>query len=148
MFGDAMLGFVSALSASVAVMVLLMSVLLANVLSTALEMGKNKNKATLEGIESNYVAKEDNIMAGSMMQSLIFNNEVLNVIDSKKVKSLAIYCSYGNNITQDAAMTYTVYNTVLLKRNIPEIIIDAQKPIKDTVGLNTCFFKSNNDERN
>lgn len=48
-----MLGFVSALSASVSVMILLMAVLLANVMSSAMDMEENKHKAKILGIEDN-----------------------------------------------------------------------------------------------
>lgn len=46
-----MLGFISALSAAVATMTLLMAVLLANVLASAMEVEKNKDKALLTGIK-------------------------------------------------------------------------------------------------
>lgn len=148
MYGEFMLGFVSALSASVAVMVLLMSVLLANVLSTTMEMEKNKNKAILEGVKNQYIANNENTTSSNITQSLILNNEILKVLKQDKINTIELSCSYGNNITLDAAMTYTIYNTVLIKRNIPQIVIDTKKPIEDKININTCFFKSKKDETN
>ncbi|WP_369309726.1 hypothetical protein [Providencia rettgeri] len=143
-----MLGFVSALSASVAVMVLLMSVLLANVLSTTMEMEKNKNKAILEGVKNQSIADNENTISSNITQSLVLNNEIMKELKQDKINTIELSCSYGNNITLDAAMTYTIYNTVLIKRNIPQIVIDAKKPVEDKININTCFFKSKKDEAN
>ncbi|WP_275076815.1 hypothetical protein [Providencia rettgeri] len=139
-----MLGFVSALSASVSVMILLMAVLLANVMSSAMDMEKNKNKAQLLGIED---SNKKNNKINNNMTSLTFNNEVLDKIDHEKVKKIEIYCSYGNNLTLDAALTYTVYNTIYLKRNIPKVDIHALNPVEDNNGENSCFLKSQKHEK-
>ncbi|HHR5901241.1 TPA: hypothetical protein ACS7XC_002155 [Providencia alcalifaciens] len=143
-----MLGFVSALSASVSVMILLMAVLLANVMSSAMDMEENKNKAKILGIEDNGGESKDinnnnnnNKNIHNTMKSLTFNYEILNTIDYNKIKGIEIYCSYGNNLTLDTALTYTVYNTVYLKKNIPQVSIKALKPAEDKNGLNSCFFK-------
>ncbi|HHR6030492.1 TPA: hypothetical protein ACS70J_002770 [Providencia alcalifaciens] len=143
-----MLGFVSALSASVSVMILLMAVLLANVMSSAMDMEENKNKAKILGIEDNGGESKDinnnnnnNNNIHNTMKSLTFNYEILNKIDYNKIKGIEIYCSYGNNLTLDTALTYTVYNTVYLKKNIPQVSIKALKPAEDKNGLNSCFFK-------
>lgn len=139
-----MLGFVSALSASVSVMILLMAVLLANVMSSAMDIEKNKNKAKLLGIENSTESKAN---TNKTMKSLIFNNEILDNVDHKKIKEIEMYCSYGNNLTLDAALTYTVYNTVYLKRNIPQVKIKTLKPVEDNGGVNNCFFKSQEHEK-
>ncbi|CAG9409070.1 hypothetical protein [Providencia alcalifaciens] len=138
-----MLGFVSALSASVAVMVLLMSVLLANVLSTTMEMEKNKNKALLEG-----VSEKQSTQAGQsdIVQSLVFSQDSLKVMKDPKIKTINVYCSYGYNLSFNSSMTYTIYNTVLIKKNLPGITILAEKPINDTENENTCFLKSTKHE--
>ncbi|HEQ1859953.1 TPA: hypothetical protein VEO38_003539 [Providencia alcalifaciens] len=139
-----MLGFVSALSASVAVMVLLMSVLLANVLATTLEAEQNKDKALLEGTKDNQSVQDEKT---NMMKSLVFSHDVVKVMDNPKVKAINVYCSYGNNLTLNTAMTYTIYNTVLIKKNIPNITVSAEKPVEDTKNTNTCFLKSTEHER-
>ncbi|HHR5860724.1 TPA: hypothetical protein ACS70L_001825 [Providencia alcalifaciens] len=142
-----MLGFVSALSASVSVMILLMAVLLANVMSSAMDMEENKHKAKILGIEDNGgEIKDKNKNIHNTMKSLTFNYEILNTIDYNKIKSIEIYCSYGNNLTLDTALTYTVYNTVYLKKNIPQISIKALKPAEDKNGLNSCFLKGKEKE--
>lgn len=146
-FGNDMLGFVSALSASVSVMILLMAVLLANVMSSAMDMEENKNKAKILGIEDNGgEIKDKNKNIHNTMKSLTFNYEILNTIDYNKIKSIEIYCSYGNNLTLDTALTYTVYNTVYLKKNIPQVSIKALKPAEDKNGLNSCFLKGKEKE--
>ncbi|HHR5909623.1 TPA: hypothetical protein ACS72F_002891 [Providencia alcalifaciens] len=146
-----MLGFVSALSASVSVMILLMAVLLANVMSSAMDMEENKHKAKILGIEDNGGEIKDknknkNKNIHNTMKSLTFNYEILNTIDYNKIKSIEIYCSYGNNLTLDTALTYTVYNTVYLKKNIPQVSIKALKPAEDKNGLNSCFLKGKEKE--
>ncbi|CAG9408866.1 MULTISPECIES: hypothetical protein [Providencia] len=142
-----MLGFVSALSASVSVMILLMAVLLANVMSSAMDMEENKHKAKILGIEDNGgEIKDKNKNIHNTMKSLTFNYEILNTIDYNKIKSIEIYCSYGNNLTLDTALTYTVYNTVYLKKNIPQVSIKALKPAEDKNGLNSCFLKGKEKE--
>lgn len=142
-----MLGFVSALSASVSVMILLMAVLLANVMSSAMDMEENKHKAKILGIEDNGgEIKDKNKNIHNTMKSLTFNYEILNTIDYNKIKSIEIYCSYGNNLTLDTALTYTVYNTVYLKKNISQVSIKALKPAEDKNGLNSCFLKGKEKE--
>ncbi|HHR5991689.1 TPA: hypothetical protein ACS73B_003259 [Providencia alcalifaciens] len=142
-----MLGFVSALSASVSVMILLMAVLLANVMSSAMDMEENKHKAKILGIDDNGgEIKDKNKNIHNTMKSLTFNYEILNTIDYNKIKSIEIYCSYGNNLTLDTALTYTVYNTVYLKKNIPQVSIKALKPAEDKNGLNSCFLKGKEKE--
>lgn len=148
-----MLGFVSALSASVSVMILLMAVLLANVMSSAMDMEENKHKTKILGIEDNggeikdkNKNKNKNKNIHNTMKSLTFNYEILNTINYNKIKSIEIYCSYGNNLTLDTALTYTVYNTVYLKKNISQVSIKALKPAEDKNGLNSCFLKGKEKE--
>ena len=149
-----MLGFISALSAAVATMILLMSVLLANVLASALTEEKNKNKAVLMNVD--YQDKGEGEGAGegegeyvnlNMMKSLIFSNEVLTAIKKTQTKNIDLYCSYGHNLNLDAALTYTIYNTILIKRNIQKVNVTANSPIEDTENINTCYLKSNDNER-
>ncbi|EOV8089975.1 hypothetical protein ABN078_14130 [Providencia huaxiensis] len=147
-----MLGFISALSAAVATMTLLMAVLLANVLSSTMAAEKNKGKAAFVGIDDNNTETSSSINNGShkgndIMKSLIFSHDTIKFVDSKKVKSIDIYCSYGNNISFDIAMTYTIYNTVLIKKSTPNVHIKALKPIEDNQGVNACFLKSEENER-
>ncbi|MEX0425550.1 hypothetical protein KDV38_17680 [Providencia rettgeri] len=147
-----MLGFISALSAAVATMTLLMAVLLANVLSSTMAAEKNKGKAALIGIdnrdtEASSSINTDSNSGNNIMTSLMFSHDTLKLIDHKKVKSIDVYCSYGNNISFDAAMTYTIYNTVLIKKNMPNVHIKALKPIEDNQGVNACFLKSEENER-
>ncbi|MDL9985354.1 hypothetical protein QS817_19715 [Providencia rettgeri] len=107
-----------------------------------MEVEKNKDKALLTGIkEKNTDETEEFNNKNIMAKSLTFSREVLQVLDNKKVKSVDIYCTYGNNISFDSAMTYTVYNTILIKRNTPNASIKALKPVEDNVGVNACFLK-------
>lgn len=151
-----MLGFISALSAAVATMILLMSVLLANVLASALTEEENKNKAVLMNID--YQDKGEGEGEGDgdgdgeyvnlkMMKSLIFSSEVLTAIKKTQTKNIDLYCSYGHNLNLDAALTYTIYNTILIKRNIQKVNVTANSPIEDTENINTCYLKSNDNER-
>ncbi len=145
-----MLGFISALSAAVATMILLMSVLLANVLASALTEEENKNKAVLMNID--YQDKGEGEGEGEyvnlkMMKSLIFSSEVLTAIKKTQTKNIDLYCSYGHNLNLDAALTYTIYNTILIKRNIQKVNVTANSPIEDTENINTCYLKSNDNER-
>lgn len=147
-----MLGFISALSAAVATMILLMSVLLANVLASALTEEENKNKAVLMNIDYQDKGEGDGDGDGEyvnlkMMKSLIFSNEVLTAIKKTQTKNIDLYCSYGHNLNLDAALTYTIYNTILIKRNIQKVNVTANSPIEDTENINTCYLKSNDNER-
>ncbi|MBN6360495.1 MULTISPECIES: hypothetical protein [Providencia] len=149
-----MLGFISALSAAVATMTLLMAVLLANVLSSTMAAEENKGKAALIGIDNSNTEASASINTDSnngngknIMKSLIFSHDTIKFIDHEKVKSIDIYCSYGNNISFDVAMTYTIYNTVLIKKSTPNVHIKALKPIEDNQGVNACFLKSEENER-
>ncbi|WP_272574427.1 hypothetical protein [Providencia sp. PROV259] len=143
-----MLGFISALSAAVATMILLMSVLLANVLASALTEEENKNKAVLMNIDYQDKGEgEGEYVNLKMMKSLIFSSEVLTAIKKTQTKNIDLYCSYGHNLNLDAALTYTIYNTILIKRNIQKVNVTANSPIEDTENINTCYLKSNDNER-
>ncbi|MEW2740396.1 MULTISPECIES: hypothetical protein [Providencia] len=155
-----MLGFISALSAAVATMTLLMAVLLANVLSSTMAAEQNKGKTAFIGIDDNNTETSSSINNDSsdvdgngngngnnIVKSLMFSHDTLKLIVNKKVKSIDVYCSYGNNISFDAAMTYTIYNTVLIKKNTPNVHIKALKPVEDNQGINACFLKSEENER-
>lgn len=145
-----MLGFISALSAAVATMILLMSVLLANVLASALTEEENKNKAVLMNIDYQDKGKgegDGEYVNLKMMKSLIFSSEVLTAIKKTQTKNIDLYCSYGHNLNLDAALTYTIYNTILIKRNIQKVNVTANSPIEDTENINTCYLKSNDNER-
>ncbi|MEQ4676371.1 hypothetical protein ABN063_17535 [Providencia vermicola] len=151
-----MLGFISALSAAVATMTLLMAVLLANVLSSTMDAEKNKDKAILAGVDNNEASSSSSTNnddsntsknGNNILKSLMFSHDTFKLIDNKKIKSIDVYCTYGNNISFDTAMTYTIYNTVLVKKSIPNVHVKALKPIEDNQKVNACFLKSEENER-
>ncbi|HGB5788199.1 TPA: hypothetical protein ACIVT4_004921, partial [Salmonella enterica subsp. diarizonae serovar 61:l,v:z35] len=123
-----MLGFVSALSSAVAVMILLMSALLANLLSVSLDKEKNKSKLNFASISQ--VEKKDKNSKGSQAQKgqgddkngqsgisvsgLFLTPQILKPFDYSP-NPIAIECSFGSNLSYEVARKYLTYNYIVSK---------------------------------
>lgn len=147
-----MLGFVSALSSAVAVMILLMSALLANLLSVSLQKEKNKSKLnvvsvpqvekTEDGPEGNQTkkGKGGNGRSGISVSGLSFTPKVLEPFEHTP-NPISIECTFGNNLSYEVASKYLTYNYIvssLMYRNKKVIVLPLEEKNNET---NTCVIK-------
>ncbi|ECG1194401.1 hypothetical protein FPE49_003306 [Salmonella bongori] len=138
MFGNVtMLGFVSALSSAVAVMILLMSVLLANLLSAAISKDAKLNSSTLNyssgSVEPNGKSKVV-ITPGKGFSLSVSDLLPLRSSDS----AVRIYCAYGNNMSLEIAKKYTTYNYIVAKSVLGDKKIVVVSPIYEPTSKNNC----------
>lgn len=138
MFGNVtMLGFVSALSSAVAVMILLMSVLLANLLSAAISKDAKLNSSTL-----NYSSGSVESKGKSKVVITPGKGFSLSVSDLLPLRSsdsaVRIYCAYGNNMSLEIAKKYTTYNYIVAKSVLGDKKIVVVSPIYEPTSKNNC----------
>lgn len=141
-----MLGFVSALSSAVAVMILLMSVLLTNLLSVTLDQNRKKESANIvftdnsgESGDSRTGKKKTKAVGPSKGFSLSVT-DLLPLRNAKTGAEIKIYCTYGNNLSLDIAKKYTTYNYIVAKKTLREADnILVEQPVYDPTGKNNCI---------
>lgn len=138
MFGNVtMLGFVSALSSAVAVMILLMSVLLANLLSAAISKDAKLDSSTLNyssGSEESEDKPKIVITPGKGFSLSVSDLLPLRSSDS----AVRIYCAYGNNMSLEIAKKYTTYNYIVAKSVLGDKKIVVVSPIYEPTSKNNC----------
>ncbi|EGS1131365.1 hypothetical protein CFSAN000509_003810 [Salmonella bongori CFSAN000509] len=138
MFGNVtMLGFVSALSSAVAVMILLMSVLLANLLSAAISKDAKLDSSTLNyssGSEESKDKPKIVITPGKGFSLSVSDLLPLRSSDS----AVRIYCAYGNNMSLEIAKKYTTYNYIVAKSVLGDKKIVVVSPIYEPTSKNNC----------
>lgn len=136
-----MLGFVSALSSAVAVMILLMSVLLANLLSAAISKDAKLNSATLSfNSGGGGIAKENKknaIVPGSGQGFSLSATDLIPLASSNT--TVRVYCTYGNNLSLDVAKKYTTYNYIVAKSALANTQIIAGQPVYEPKNKNNCI---------
>lgn len=132
-----MLGFVSALSSAVAVMILLMAVLLVNLLSLTLEQDRKKDYANL--IYNSETEQKHRVVMP--LKGFSFSvTDLLPFRASKEGVVIRIYCTYGNNLSLDIAQKYTTYNYIIAKkalRDIDQVLVG--QPVYEPSGKNNCI---------
>ena len=127
-----MLGFVSALSSAVAVMILLMSVLLANLLSVAIEKDKKMDVSTL--IYNNKGMQTQTVKPG---HGFAFSPTDLLPLRQRR-SSFRLYCTYGNNLSFEFAQKYVSFYYIIVKKILYSNDIIAEQPIYEPNSKNNC----------
>lgn len=138
-----MLGFVSALSSAVAVMILLMSVLLANLLSAAISKDAKLNSATLSlsSVEGGG-AKENKKNAIIHEPGQGFSLSATDLISLASANTtVRVYCTYGNNLSLDVAKKYTTYNYIVTKSALANSKIIVGQPVYEPKSKNNCIVE-------
>lgn len=127
-----MLGFVSALSSAVAVMVLVMVTMLARKIevdhSNALLVSSfviSSDSTTQEVNKDNLESK--NIVVISELQALIPDGSLY-----------GISCSYGYNLTKDSAEKYKVFNFITIREILGAENVFLAPTYKNTIAENSC----------
>ncbi|ENT7746150.1 hypothetical protein ACFGPE_002889 [Salmonella enterica] len=132
-----MLGFVSALSSAVAVMILLMSVLLANLLAVAIAKDEKLDSSTLH--YSSDTEELKNKQKAIIMSGQGFSISVSDLLPLRASSSaVRLYCTYGNNMSLEVAKKYTTYNYIVSKSVLGNKKIIVVSPIYEPTSKNNC----------
>lgn len=133
-----MVGFVSALSASLAIIILVaLSALISYIQSILPEKGLIKiDENTYRYIQEEVYSSED------VLKDIILQLELLGL--TPRLKSYQAGCSYGFNLNDRAAIETATYNYLMLNQYFGETIqIDAIKSFSENKQINTCFVDIN-----
>ena len=136
-----MIGFVSALSSSLAVIILIMSVMLINMMKSAYSTQQEKVEEVQKSESQNTNPETSEDEDRLMMNSNIIDKQLLNEIrsDAKK-NNITIYCTYGKNLSKEIAIRYITFNVIYLSKEMPEKNISAGMPIEDKTISNRCYI--------
>lgn len=139
-----MLGFVSALSSAVAVMILLMSVLLTNLLSVTSEKDKKMGHANLLLKESSGTSekKTDSKTSGKTVKpGKGYSLSAKDLFPLKNTeRDIVIYCTYGNNLSLSVSQKYSTYNYIIIKKTLgSHVNLTVEQPIYEPNKKNTCI---------
>lgn len=155
-----MLGFVSALSATLAIIVLISSIMLVNLLSVSIEKSKQNFQIKFSGV----IASESLANIGgekgnksynsgnSNVQQLMISKSVVSPKDLPKewynIAEIETGCSYGNNFSYDIASKIVALNYIILAKTYAssDVKLNLQKPTYDENGINDCWVKTKSRE--
>lgn len=142
-----MLGFVSALSSAVAVMILIMTTLLINLGTTMLGREKALKSIQIDQLSSPKHSQDD---IKKTQENILFGGLSLSTNDLRKIKesgvsTLVIYCQYGSNLSKAVAIKISTLNYLRLKKTLGEKreIILLSPPYVETT--NSCYVEIKND---
>ncbi|EKO3563492.1 hypothetical protein HJA72_004279 [Vibrio fluvialis] len=132
-----MLGFVSALASSIAVLILVISISMVNTVMTQIEKeeklrsftmvsddGVNEEKGSHD-LGKNEMISQNSVLPLALITSLSADDAVL------------LTCSYGKYYSFDVAEKFLTFNYLKLKANKKNIKVDVEL-IKDVNGINGC----------
>ncbi|QPR27646.1 hypothetical protein I6G97_14690 [Edwardsiella hoshinae] len=163
-----MLGFVSALSATLAIIVLIASVMLVNLLSVSLEKSKQNFQIKFSGIidsepsgknggkNRDQEGQSDKFGAGTgrdnsdpqrMISKYVISPQDLPPAQSN-LAEIETGCSYGNNFSYDVASKLAALNYIILAKAYAssDVKIYIQKPNYDENGINDCWVNTKDRE--
>ncbi|EAM2494394.1 hypothetical protein DKR52_12025 [Salmonella enterica] len=160
-----MLGFVSALSATLAIIVLITSIMLVNLLSFSMEKSKQNFQIKFSGVidsesrantggekgEKSYNSDTSNDMENDVQQ-LMISKYVISPKDLPKerynIAEIETGCSYGNNFSYDVASKLVALNYIILAKAYAssDIRLNLQKPTYDENGINDCWVNTKSRE--
>ncbi|EAW1721592.1 hypothetical protein AHX05_23040, partial [Salmonella enterica subsp. indica] len=94
-------------------MILLMSVLLANLLSAAISKDAKLDFATLSFTSVEGEDKKNSIIPEPGQGFSLSATDLMSLASSNT--TVRVYCTYGNNLSLDVAKKYTTYNYIVAK---------------------------------
>ncbi|EGH0973260.1 hypothetical protein ID370_004732 [Salmonella enterica] len=163
-----MFGFVSALSATLAIIVLITSIMLVNLLSVSMEKSKQNFQIKFSGVidseslantggekgekgDKSYNSDTSNDMEYDVQQ-LMISKYVISPKDLPKerynIAEIETGCSYGNNFSYDVASKLVALNYIILAKAYAssDIRLNLQKPTYDENGINDCWVNTKSRE--
>ncbi|EEW6072430.1 hypothetical protein [Escherichia coli] len=163
MSGDYMLGFVSALSSTLAIVVLIASVLLVNVLSVSVKKSQkefeikitdqfNQSNPSGEGVSQKGTGTGTGTGNTDLPSTGIIKSKyVLSAKDlppkNSLISKVTVSCSYGNNFNYDVASKLLTINYIILEKHFfnTAVKVVMQKPVYDENKINDCSIVTNNE---
>ena len=163
MSGDYMLGFVSALSSTLAIVVLIASVLLVNVLSVSVKKSQkefeikitdqfNQSNPSGEGVSQKGTGTGTSTRNTDLPSTGIIKSKyVLSAKDlppkNSLISKVTVSCSYGNNFNYDVASKLLTINYIILEKHFfnTAVKVVMQKPVYDENKINDCSIVTNNE---
>ncbi|HGS4434512.1 TPA: hypothetical protein ACMDNU_003660 [Vibrio cholerae] len=138
-----MLGFVSALSSAVAVMILIMTTLLINLGVVMIKKEEEVKTIRIDKIEVNdsEAKSESKESVKNILSGLSISSEELRKIKSSNEKNLVVYCEYGKNLSNDVARKISTLNYIRLKMVIEDANIELKSPVLSESSTNTCYIE-------
>jgi hypothetical protein len=157
MFGENMLGFVSALSSTLAIVVLISSVLLVNLLTFTLNKREKDYQLKLnENVMKQEEASSDvqNVVPGNgqdkssgvNLSGASINKNIISLKElpprNSNITDIVIGCSYGNNFSYEVASKLSTLNYIILAKNFmgTNVKITHEQPILDEKKVNDCWI--------
>ncbi|EFL3127034.1 hypothetical protein JMJ20_005175 [Escherichia coli] len=135
-----MLGFVSALSSTLAIVVLISSVLLVNLLTFTLNKSEKDYQLKLnENVMKQEEASSVNLSGVSISKNIISLKEL--PPRNSSITDIVTGCSYGNNFSYEVAAKLSTLNYIILAKNFigTNVKITLEQPILDEKKVNDCW---------
>ncbi|EAA7833542.1 hypothetical protein AA148_16585 [Salmonella enterica subsp. enterica serovar Muenchen] len=127
-----MMGFVAALSSSIAFIILIMSAQLLNMLNASISRDKVMASVHVE-IQAKKLTTE---LKKKEMISYYLNEDDVNNLNFNR--NIIITCNYGNNLSKDISENITVYNFLMIKKKKPNAHVTLLKPEYLPEKTNSC----------
>ncbi|ELM5565332.1 hypothetical protein Q2589_003619 [Salmonella enterica] len=127
-----MMGFVAALSSSIAFIILIMSAQLLNILNASINRDKVMASVHVE-IQEKKLAPE--LKKQGMISYYLSENDVSNLNFNRNI---IMTCNYGNNLSEDISKNIMVYNFLMVKKKNPNAFVTLLKPEYLPGKTNSC----------
>ncbi|ECG1336851.1 hypothetical protein DS259_22950 [Salmonella enterica subsp. indica] len=118
-------------------MILLMSVLLANLLSAAISKDAKLDFATLSFTSVEGEDKKNSIITEPGQGFSLSATDLMSLASSNT--TVRVYCTYGNNLSLDVAKKYTTYNYIVAKSILANSKIIVEQPVYEPKNKNNCI---------
>ncbi|EDG2590867.1 hypothetical protein GCQ23_12815 [Salmonella enterica] len=127
-----MMGFVAALSSSIAFIILIMSAQLLNILNASINRDKVMASVHVE-IQEKKLTSE--LKKQGMISYYLSENDVSNLNFNRNI---IMTCNYGNNLSEDISKNIMVYNFLMVKKKNPNAFVTLLKPEYLPGKTNSC----------
>ncbi|EME8509013.1 hypothetical protein V0N18_004868 [Salmonella enterica] len=127
-----MMGFVAALSSSIAFIILIMSAQLLNILNASINRDKVMASVHAE-IQEKKLTPE--LKKQGMISYYLSENDVSNLNFNRNI---IMTCNYGNNLSEDISKNIMVYNFLMVKKKNPNAFVTLLKPEYLPGKTNSC----------
>ncbi|ECF7608714.1 hypothetical protein KUQ36_003451 [Salmonella enterica] len=127
-----MMGFVAALSSSIAFIILIMSAQLLNILNASISRDKVMASVHVEIQEKKLTPR---LKKQGMISYYLSENDVINLNFNRNI---IITCNYGNNLSEDISKNIMVYNFLMIKKKNPNAHVTLLKPEYLPGKTNSC----------
>ncbi|EFM3240070.1 hypothetical protein HJV08_005331, partial [Escherichia coli] len=154
--GENMLGFVSALSSTLAIVVLISSVLLVNLLTFTLNKSEKdyqlklnenvmKQEEASSDVQNVELGNGQDKSSGVNLSGVSISKNIISLKElpprNSSITDIVTGCSYGNNFSYEVAAKLSTLNYIILAKNFigTNVKITLEQPILDEKKVNDCW---------